>query len=95
MLLRAAPVAAVATLLSFSEIERLFPWLAHLIEASPTIGALVQTTLPSLAIIIFNAALPYVFEWLCYWQGFRSKSEIANSILKKYVPAHTLRGAQR
>jgi hypothetical protein len=78
-----APVAAVATLLSFKEIERLFPWLAHLIESSPTIGALVQTTLPSTAIIIFNAALPYVFEWLCYWQGFRSKSEIANSILKK------------
>ena len=78
-----APVSALATLLSFKEIEKIAPWLARLIEKSPLLAALVQTTLPSTAILIFNASLPYLLEWLCYVQGFRSKSEISTSILKK------------
>lgn len=78
-----APVSALATLLSFKEIEKIAPWLARLIERSPLLAALVQTTLPSSALLIFNATLPYLLEWLCYIQGFRSKSEISTSILKK------------
>jgi hypothetical protein len=80
---KSAPVSALASLLSYEEISRVAPWLADLIEKSPLIAALVQTTLPSTAVIIFNAALPYLLEWLCYIQGFRSKSEISTSILKK------------
>jgi hypothetical protein len=79
----AAPVSALATLLSFQELEKVAPWLARLIERSPIVAALVQTTLPSSALLIFNAILPYLLEWLCYIQGFRSKSEISTSILKK------------
>jgi hypothetical protein len=56
--------------------------------SSPTIGAIVQTTLPSTAIIIFNAALPYLLEIICYYQGFRSKTDIELSLLKKWVPPH-------
>jgi hypothetical protein len=72
-------------LLSFQEIEKVFPRLAELIKSSPTIGAIVQTTLPSTAIIIFNGALPYLLEILCYYQGFRSKTDIERSLLKKWV----------
>lgn len=79
----AAPVSVLASLLSFEEIKKVAPWLARIIEENPVIGSLVQTTLPSTAILIFNAALPYLLEILCYFQGFRSKSEIATSILKK------------
>lgn len=79
------PVSALASLLSFQEIRKVAPWLADLIEKSPLIAALVQTTLPSTSVLIFNAALPYLLEWLCYMQGFRSKSAISTSILKKYT----------
>jgi hypothetical protein len=78
-----APVSALATLLSFQEIEKVAPALARLIEQYPLLAAVVQTSIPSSALLIFNATLPYLLEWLCYFQGFRSKSEISTSILKK------------
>jgi hypothetical protein len=83
--LQTVPVTALASLLSFQEIEKVFPRLAELIKSSPTIGAIVQTTLPSTAIIIFNGARPYLLEILCYYQGFRSKTDIERSLLKKWV----------
>lgn len=44
----------------------------------------VQNTLPTTAVISFNALLPFLLEWLCILQGLRSRSEIEYSLLKKY-----------
>ena len=35
------------------------PWLAKLINRSPKIRAIVQNSLPSFGIIIFNSVLPF------------------------------------
>ncbi|KAK4686588.1 calcium permeable stress-gated cation channel, partial [Tremellales sp. Uapishka_1] len=79
-----APVSTLATLLSYEEIKKLAPWLARVIDASPRLGALIQNTLPSLALIIFNGFLPFLLEWLSYEQGFKSRSATEYSLMKKY-----------
>jgi hypothetical protein len=55
-----APVTTVASFLSYSEIKKFLPWLARLIDASPRLAAIVQNSLPSLTIIIFNGLLPFI-----------------------------------
>ena len=57
-----APVTSLATLLSYEEIKKVVPWLARAIDASPRLAAIVQNSLPSLAIIIFNGMLPFLLS---------------------------------
>ena len=38
------------------------PWLARLLNQSPRLAAVVQNSLPSLAIITFNGVLPFLLE---------------------------------
>ncbi|OCF40913.1 membrane protein [Kwoniella heveanensis CBS 569] len=78
------PVSSLATLLSYEEIKKIMPWLARVIDASPRLAAIVQNSLPSLALIAFNGLLPFLLEWLSYMQGFKSKSATEYSLLKKY-----------
>lgn len=71
------------------------PWLADLIDKSPRLQALVQNTMPTLALIMFNGLLPFFLECefgvprlsspqvLCYEQGFRSRSSAEYSLTKK------------
>ncbi len=56
------PVSVLAGLLSYKEIKKTWPALARLIEANPQIGAIVQNSLPSIAIISLNACLPFLLE---------------------------------
>lgn len=56
------PVTTLATLLSYEEIKKVAPWLARLIDLSPTLEALVQNTLPSIALISLNGLLPFLLE---------------------------------
>jgi hypothetical protein len=44
----------------------------------------VQNTLPSTALISFNALLPFLLDWLCVLQGYRSRSETEYSLMRKY-----------
>ncbi|WVQ84128.1 hypothetical protein IAT38_006275 [Cryptococcus sp. DSM 104549] len=78
------PVSSLAALLSYNEIKKVMPWLARLIDNSPRLAALVQNSLPTLALIIFNGCLPFLLEWFSYMQGFRSRSATEYSLLKKY-----------
>ncbi|KAI0093708.1 DUF221-domain-containing protein [Irpex rosettiformis] len=78
------PISMVAGLLSFKEIKKTWPALARLIDASPRVGAIVQNFLPSIAIITLNACLPFLLEGLTYIQGYRARSWIEYSLLKKY-----------
>ncbi|WWC87012.1 uncharacterized protein L201_001895 [Kwoniella dendrophila CBS 6074] len=78
------PVSSLATLLSYEEIKKIMPWLANIIDASPRLAAIVQNSLPLLALTIFNGLLPFFLEWLSYMQGFKSRSATEYSLLKKY-----------
>lgn len=78
------PVAALAGLLSYKEIKKTWPALARLIDANAQIGAIVQNSLPSVAVIALNACLPFLLEGLTYMQGYRARSWIEYSLMKKY-----------
>ncbi|PLW08716.1 hypothetical protein PCANC_22713 [Puccinia coronata f. sp. avenae] len=81
----ATPVTFVARWMSYDTLVSLLsPKLIQWIEKSPTIKALIQNSLPTLAIIIFNALLPLLLDWLSTMQGFKAKSLIEYSLMKKY-----------
>lgn len=60
------PVSGLATLLSYQEIQKMAPWLARLIDKNDTIRAIVQNSLPSVAMVIMNALLPFLLEGMCH-----------------------------
>ncbi|GAA5900728.1 uncharacterized protein JCM6883_004637 [Sporobolomyces salmoneus] len=78
------PVAALASLLSWNTVKETVPKLAEILDKSPRLRGLVQTTLPSLALVIFNNLLPFFLEALSIFQGLEARSWIELSQLKKY-----------
>ena len=56
------PITGLAGLLSYKEIKKTMPWLGHLIDSNEKIRAIVQNSLPSVAMITLNALLPFVLE---------------------------------
>lgn len=56
------PTSALASLLSYKEIKKTMPWLGQLIDANEQVRAIVQNSLPSVAIITLNALLPFLLE---------------------------------
>ena len=61
---RASPITALASLLSYKEIKKVMPWLGQLIDQNDRVRAIVQNSLPSMAMIALNAALPFPLEGL-------------------------------
>ncbi|KAH7918403.1 DUF221-domain-containing protein [Leucogyrophana mollusca] len=78
------PITALASLLSYKEIKKVMPWLGRLIDSNDKIRAIVQNSLPSVAMITLNALLPFILEALTYVQGYRARSWIEYSLLRKY-----------
>ncbi|KAF8218298.1 hypothetical protein K438DRAFT_1796640 [Mycena galopus ATCC 62051] len=78
------PITALASLLSYDEIKKTMPWLGRLIDSNDQVRAIVQNSLPSVAMITLNACLPFLLEGLTYQQGYRARSWIEYSLLKKY-----------
>ncbi|KAJ6460924.1 hypothetical protein C8R45DRAFT_1220848 [Mycena sanguinolenta] len=78
------PITALATLLSYEEIKKTMPWLGRLIDSNDQVRAIVQNSLPSVAMITLNACLPFILEALTYQQGYRARSWVEYSLLKKY-----------
>lgn len=58
------PITALASLLSYNEIKKAMPWLGRLIDSNDKIQAIVQNSLPSIAMITLNATLPLLLEGL-------------------------------
>lgn len=61
------PITALASLLSYKEIKKAAPWLGKMIDQNDRVRALVQNSLPSVAMITLNALLPFFLEgepWL-------------------------------
>ncbi|KAI0249273.1 DUF221-domain-containing protein [Lactifluus subvellereus] len=80
----AIPITGLASLLSYKEIKKTMPWLGRLIDGNEKIRAIVQNSLPSVAMITLNALIPFVLEALTYVQGFRARSLVEYSLMKKY-----------
>lgn len=59
------PISALASLLSYKEIQKVMPWLSRLIDSNEQIRAIVQNSLPSVAMITLNALLPFMLEGAC------------------------------
>ncbi|KAF8955390.1 hypothetical protein BDZ97DRAFT_1674228 [Flammula alnicola] len=78
------PITALASLLSYKEIKKAMPWLGRLIDSNDQVRAIVQNSLPSVAMITLNAFLPFMLEGLTYVQGYRARSWVEYSLLKKY-----------
>ncbi|KZV64260.1 DUF221-domain-containing protein [Peniophora sp. CONT] len=78
------PITALASLLSYDEIKKVMPWLANLIDTNDKVRAVMQNSLPSVAMISLNALLPFALEALTYLQGYRARSWIEYSLMKKY-----------
>lgn len=77
--------AAFASLLSDKLIKKRAPWLWSLMKNDERLKAFIQTTLPSLLVATFNSLIPFLLEWLSYMQGFRSRSAVEFSLLRKWV----------
>jgi calcium permeable stress-gated cation channel len=60
------PITALSTLLSYTEIQKVMPWLARLIDRNANIRAVVQNSLPSVAMVSLNACLPFLLEGKCF-----------------------------
>lgn len=56
------PITALASLLSYNEIKKVMPWLGRLIDSNDQVRAIVQNSLPSVAMITLNAFLPFILE---------------------------------
>ncbi|BEI86180.1 hypothetical protein CcaverHIS002_0604670 [Cutaneotrichosporon cavernicola] len=76
--------AAFASLLSDKLIKKRAPWLWNLMNNDERLKAFIQTTLPSILVATFNSLIPFLLEWLSYMQGFRSRSAVEFSLLRKY-----------
>lgn len=59
------PITGLASLLSYKEIKKSMPWLGQLIDSNERIRAIVQNSLPSVAMITLNALLPFMLEGRC------------------------------
>jgi len=64
------PITALASLLSYKEIKKVWPWLGRLIDSNDKIRAIVQNSLPSVAMITLNALLPFILEGMLSYQTF-------------------------
>ncbi|KIJ64119.1 hypothetical protein HYDPIDRAFT_112659 [Hydnomerulius pinastri MD-312] len=78
------PITALASLLSYKEIKKVMPWLGRIIDSNDKIRAIVQNSLPSVAMITLNALLPFILEGLTYAQGYKARSLVEYSMLRKY-----------
>jgi hypothetical protein len=63
------PVSYLASLLSYDNIKKISPDLAKLIDSNSYVRAFAMNSLPSMALVAFNALLPYFLEALCVFQG--------------------------
>lgn len=89
------PVSLLASLLSYEELKKATPWLVQWFDNAPSIRALVQNTLPSTALILFNGLLPTLLEGECDANMWALKESsltchLTSSVLS-YIEGHKAR----
>jgi calcium permeable stress-gated cation channel len=77
------PVAFLASVLSLCTIGKVFPGLADSLKENEITKAIVQTGLPTAVVSLLNVAIPYLYDYLSYYQGMLSHGDIALSVISK------------
>lgn len=77
------PVAFLASSLSLCTMKKFFPNLASSLSRHEVTRALVQTGLPTAVVSLLNAAVPYLYDYLSYYQGMLSRGDVALSVISK------------
>ncbi|CAI0578832.1 unnamed protein product [Linum tenue] len=77
------PIAFVQSLATIEGIEKVFPFLKHLIEAD-SIKSIVQGFLPGIALKIFLIILPTILMLMAKIEGFHSLSSLDRRAASKY-----------
>jgi hypothetical protein len=77
------PVAFLASTLSLCTIKKFFPEVALSLKRHEITRALVQTGLPTAVVSLLNAAVPYLYDYLSYYQGMLSRGDVALSVISK------------
>jgi hypothetical protein len=77
------PVVALAGLLSFCTIQKLFPNVAEWLSDRDVIKALVQTGLPTLTVSLLNIAVPFLYDYLSNRQGLISQGDVELAVISK------------
>ncbi|CAJ0888426.1 997_t:CDS:10 [Entrophospora sp. SA101] len=78
------PITFFASLLSLEALSKIFPWLANLANKNEMLKGLIQGTLPTLAVSLFNIVVPKIMIVLSKRQGFHARSVIEFSTFAKY-----------
>lgn len=78
------PISAFSTLTSLDALERVFPKLVAAADDSVFLQNILQGLLPTIAVNVFMAVLPLIFDALGIVQGLRSRSAIAEATFSKY-----------
>nr|CAG8538620.1 1798_t:CDS:10 [Entrophospora candida] len=78
------PITFFASLLSLEALSKIFPWLANLANKNEVLKGLIQGTLPTLAVSLFNIVVPKIMIVLSKRQGFHARSVIEFSTFAKY-----------
>lgn len=77
------PVAFLASFLSICTIRSVFPGIADSLSRHEVTRALVQTGLPTGVVSLLNVAVPYLYDFLSYYQGRVSRGDVALSSISK------------
>ncbi|KAH7034797.1 uncharacterized protein B0I36DRAFT_263807 [Microdochium trichocladiopsis] len=77
------PVALLASLINFCNLEKVVPHLAKSLEKQALTKALVQTGLPTLIISLLNILVPYLYDYLSNQQGMISQGDVELSVVSK------------
>jgi hypothetical protein len=77
------PVGSLASLLSFCTLRKVFPGIVPTLTRHSVLKALVQTGIPTAVVSLLNIAVPYLYDYLSYYQGMVSRSDVALSVISK------------
>ncbi|OLL23725.1 Calcium permeable stress-gated cation channel 1 [Neolecta irregularis DAH-3] len=77
------PVGAIAAILNIDTLRKFLPGIAGLLEKTTLGTMLVQGFLPTLAFVLFNALVPYLFDLIALHQGFVSRGDAELSVVSK------------
>ncbi|CAD0022811.1 unnamed protein product [Aureobasidium pullulans] len=73
----------IATFLNTDTIREFFPSFAELLDSHPLVQSLVTNQLPTIAVTLLNAIVPYLYDWLSNCQGMTSQGDVELSVISK------------
>jgi hypothetical protein len=73
----------IATFLNTDTIREFFPSLAEVLDSHPLVRSLVTNQLPTIAVTLLNAIVPYLYDWLSNCQGMTSQGDVELSVISK------------